>query len=224
MHRIIDWNELWKAIHVASPERNFVLGDPAATWDKRAAAYHRISHGETEATKRDPGFIDLRPGDTVLDMGAGTGRLTVPLAGRAAHVTALDPSGGMFGILRKRMEEAGYHNYCNQMKWRRSSSAGRSRHLTNIVIAAFSPGFYDPACALAKLTRQRNGRSISSGMLVSGGGLRRWGSARAQCSVRRVPCKVLAGIPDYSFPINILHNAGIFANVRIYPALLGNHL
>lgn len=216
MHRIIDWNELWKAIHVASPERTRKAGDPAATWDKRAAAYHRISHGETEATKRDLGFIDLRPGDTVLDMGAGTGRLTVPLAGRAAHVTALDPSGGMLGILRKRMEEAGYHNYsCVQMKWE-EVVLGRDIVPHDIVIAAFSLGFYDLAAALAKLDQAAKRSVYLFWHAGEWRGPEEMGLYRAVFGEEGA---MQRGYQDYSFPINILHNAGIFANVRIYPAL-----
>jgi len=40
-------------------------------------------------------------GSTVLDVGAGTGRHTLALAPHVAHVTAIDPSGAMIGLLRE---------------------------------------------------------------------------------------------------------------------------
>jgi SAM-dependent methyltransferase len=216
MHRIIDWNELWKAIHASSPERTRKDRDPGATWDKRAAAYHRISGEETAATKRDLGFLEVRPGDTVLDMGAGTGRLAVPLARRVAHVTALDSSGGMLGKLRERMEQAGHRNYsCVQMKWE-DVEIGRDIDPHEVVIAAFSLGFYDLGEALAKLDRAAK-RSV---YLFWHAG--EWRGPEEMVLYRAVFGEeggMKRGYPDYIFPLNILHDAGICANVSIYPAL-----
>ncbi|WP_333582962.1 class I SAM-dependent methyltransferase, partial [Methanoculleus bourgensis] len=118
MHRIIDWNELWKVIHASSPEHAARDRDPAAVWDKRAAAYRRATRGEKGATEQELAVLDLRPEDTVLDVGAGTGRLAVPIARIVAHVTALDPSGGMLSILREQMAAAGLTNYSTvTMRW-----------------------------------------------------------------------------------------------------------
>ena len=216
MHRIIDWNELWKAIHATSPERTWKDRDPAATWDKRAAAYYRMSRGETEATKQDIGFIDVRPDDTVLDMGAGTGRLAVPLAGRAAHVTALDPSGGMLGILKRRMEEAGYQNYsCVRMKWE-DVGIGRDIEPHDLVIAAFSLGFYDLWAALSKLDQAAKRSVYIFWHAGEWRGPEEMGLYRAVFGEEEA---MQRGYQDYIFPLNVLHDAGIYANVRIYPAL-----
>ena len=216
MHRIIDWNELWKAIHASSPERTRKDRDPATTWDKRAASYHRISSEETAATVRDLGFIDVRKGDTVLDMGAGTGRLAVPLARRVAHVTALDPSTGMLGILRERMERAGHQNYsCVKMKWE-DVKVGRDIEPHDVAIAAFSLGFYDLAAALARLDRAAK-RSV---YLFWHAG--EWRGPEEMDLYRAVfgeEGAMQRGYQDYIFPLNILHDAGIYANVSIYPAL-----
>lgn len=45
----------------------------------------------------------LSPGMTVLDIGAGVGRWTVPLAARAERVTAVEPVEGMRRVLRERL-------------------------------------------------------------------------------------------------------------------------
>jgi ubiquinone/menaquinone biosynthesis C-methylase UbiE len=215
MYRIIDWNELWKAIRVSSYERSRKDRDPAVIWDKRAAAYQRASRDEREATMRDLGFLDLRPDDTVLDMGAGTGRLAVPVAGRVAWVTALDPSGGMLGVLRERMQKAGRSNYsCVQMRWE-DVEIDRDIDPHDVVIAAFSLGFYDLESALKKLDRAAK-RCV---YLFWHAG--EWRGAEEMMLYHEVFGKegiVRKGYPDYIFPVNILHDMGIYTDVSIYPA------
>ncbi|MDK2974510.1 MAG: hypothetical protein PWP08_881 [Methanofollis sp.] len=50
------------------------------------------------------------PGSTVLDIGAGTGAFTLPLARTAASVVALDPSSYHLGVLRQKAASAGIAN------------------------------------------------------------------------------------------------------------------
>jgi 2-polyprenyl-3-methyl-5-hydroxy-6-metoxy-1,4-benzoquinol methylase len=62
----------------------------------------------------DPGLDALRglvrPTDTVLDIGAGGGRLALPLALETRQVIAIDPSEGMLKVLREGMAEHGIAN------------------------------------------------------------------------------------------------------------------
>jgi len=216
MHRIIDWNELWKAIHVSSPERVEKDRDPAAVWDKRAAAYRRATRGEKRATEQELGILNLAAGDTVLDVGAGTGRLAVPIARTAAHVTALDPSGGMLSILEEQMAAEGRTNYsCVKMRWE-DVVVGRDIEPHDVVIAAFSLGFYDLAAALQKF----DAAALRTVYLFWHAG--EWRSPDEMALYRTVfgeEAAMQKGYPDYSYPVNILHDAGIYPNVRIYHAL-----
>jgi SAM-dependent methyltransferase len=50
--------------------------------------------------------LDLGPGRTVLDLGAGTGKLTAPLLATGARVVAVEPSEGMLAVLRREAPEA----------------------------------------------------------------------------------------------------------------------
>jgi SAM-dependent methyltransferase len=49
--------------------------------------------------------LDLGPGRTVLDLAAGTGKLTVPLLSTGARVVAVEPSEGMLAVLRRAAPE-----------------------------------------------------------------------------------------------------------------------
>lgn len=71
-------------------------------WD--AARYHRLSAPQLAWGRRVLARLPLRPGDQVLDLGCGTGRLTAELAGRAEIiVTALDRSAAMVAEAAQRL-------------------------------------------------------------------------------------------------------------------------
>ena len=53
---------------------------------------------------------EVRPEDTILDVGAGAGRYTVPLARLARRVVAVEPSPAMLGHLGARIAAAGADN------------------------------------------------------------------------------------------------------------------
>jgi len=215
MHRIIDWNELWKVLHVSSPERAEKDRNPAAHWDKRAAAYRRVTRDERSATEQELAILGVQPGETVLDMGAGTGRLAVPVARTAAHVTALDPSEGMLAILRERMAAEGLTNYsCLRKRWE-DATIGRDVEPHDIVVAAFSLGFYDLAAALEKLDAAAR-RAVY--IFWHAGEWRNPGEMALYRTVFGDEAAGEKGYPDYIFPVNILHDAGIYPNVRIYRA------
>ena len=77
--------------------------DEAATWDddpgheKRQVA---VASAIEEA-------LDLDPRMRAVDVGAGTGRLSILLADRVGSVVVTDPSAGMVQVARERIEAAG---------------------------------------------------------------------------------------------------------------------
>lgn len=86
--------------------RRVVLRGRAKSWDGHAY--------DMEELANSPGFLRLRadiitlaalkPSDRVLDIGAGTGLLTLAAAGEAAHVTAIDISPVMRRHLMAKLE------------------------------------------------------------------------------------------------------------------------
>lgn len=92
----------------------------AAFWDSRAKGF-AARMGAFDATA-DPLHRRLRRAtgrrSTVLDVGAGPGRFTVSLAPHVAAVTAVDPSGAMLDICRRRARREGLGNVvCVHGRW-----------------------------------------------------------------------------------------------------------
>jgi len=52
----------------------------------------------------------VRPTDSVLDVGAGAGRYTMPIAPHVARITAVEPSGGMRAQLEQQLTTRGLSN------------------------------------------------------------------------------------------------------------------
>ena len=72
---LVNYNELWSLLY--QKKRG-----SGVDWDKRAPSFFRAVSNSNEADEIIPA-MDLLPGDTVIDMGAGTGRFAIPLAKHA---------------------------------------------------------------------------------------------------------------------------------------------
>jgi SAM-dependent methyltransferase len=87
---------------------------------------HRFAPPSREEAHRDDTLKALlrivRRTDTVLDAGAGAGRLAVPLAERCRHVTAVEPSAAMVERLKEHAEAWGVRNLSVvQQRWEDAS-------------------------------------------------------------------------------------------------------
>ena len=90
----IDWVEHWRQL-VLDRENAATHGhsDPRY-WDRRAATYARST---TTRVDQFLAVVDpyISPRKTLIDVGAGAGRHSIPLADRLEWVTAVEPSEGM---------------------------------------------------------------------------------------------------------------------------------
>lgn len=78
---------------------------------------------------------------SALDIGAGCGALTIPLAKRLKKVTALEPSSAMIGILKEEAEKQGLRNIeCIEAEWPNLPKGKRSLKQYDIVLSANVPG------------------------------------------------------------------------------------
>ena len=88
-------------------------------WGRRAQSYRAATHA---ATAQDPLIERVRrvagATSTLLDVGAGTGRHTLALAPHVGHVTAVEPSDAMLGLLRGDVAEQRMSNVTSvQSEW-----------------------------------------------------------------------------------------------------------
>src|SRR5436190_11796645 len=68
-----------------------------------AEVYDRVRPGYP---REAVGWFGIEPGQTVVDLAAGTGKLTAPLLATGARVIAVEPAEGMLEVLRSRAPEA----------------------------------------------------------------------------------------------------------------------
>jgi SAM-dependent methyltransferase len=106
------WNEILDARAKQMDAAYARLGRTSADfWDRRARGYHSSTQ---ETVGKDPFYLRLRnivtPQTSILDVGAGTGRLTLALAPQAKHIIAVEPNAAMLGYLRQDASERGLNN------------------------------------------------------------------------------------------------------------------
>ena len=106
MEKITDWNALWRdlvEIKVKSREKRPGWHPRTDVWADRAT--HFKEHVKRRWTKPDSSreFIlsQIQSDATVLDIGAGTGDWSILLSRRAKHVTAIEPSNAMIGVMKE---------------------------------------------------------------------------------------------------------------------------
>ncbi|MGI6216165.1 MAG: class I SAM-dependent methyltransferase [Coriobacteriales bacterium] len=99
----IDWRGSW----IESQNHRGKTDDPTK-WDARAdqfAQRKRSSYSETFVK-----YLDLEPGETVFDMGCGTGEISLQIAEAGHDVISADFSKRMLGYVKKDIEQSGLDN------------------------------------------------------------------------------------------------------------------
>ncbi len=142
----IDWQLLWQN---ARAEKSWKSSE-AKDWSSRADGFaERVIDSPFSKIVLD--HLDLRKTDRVLDVGCGPGTLALPIAERAAEVTAIDYAPGMLSRLQRYAEERGLSTIRTiccawQDDW---AAAGIGLH--DCAVASRSLNIAEPAAAIAKL-------------------------------------------------------------------------
>ncbi len=95
-------------------------GPPADWWAERAT---RFTRGVGDSAAAPPAGLPqsverLDRRDTMLDVGAGAGRYSVPLTRALSRVTLIEPSPAMAQLAREQLERAGRTNWSlNEAEW-----------------------------------------------------------------------------------------------------------
>ncbi len=107
MSAVETWGEMVRVEHEQSDRKRGVR--PSDHWTDYARQFK-----DDPRRQGDPLLEALRghvrPEDTLLDVGAGGGRLALPLALSCRSVTAVEPSPSMCAVLRETAEENGIEN------------------------------------------------------------------------------------------------------------------
>lgn len=107
MSAVDTWGEMVRVEHEQSDRMRGVR--PSDHWTDYARQFkddpHRQGDAVVEALR-----AHLRPGDSLLDVGAGGGRLALPLALSCRSVSAVEPSPSMGAVLRETADEYGIEN------------------------------------------------------------------------------------------------------------------
>lgn len=143
-----DWNDEWKQLQQA--RRRF---DDASYWDKRAATF-TTKDAPNPYVERFLELAGIREGETVFDMGCGTGALSVPLGKRGIKVVAADFSQGMLDQMRATLDAEGVRTvFPKRMSWSDDWPAhGVRPGMVDVALASRSVATADLRDALLRLT------------------------------------------------------------------------
>jgi SAM-dependent methyltransferase len=203
MAQTANWAELWQSM-LLQTHRGKLCN--TSYWDKQANEYNQKIAKMANLTEKQLPQIMLPPNATVLDVGAGTGRITIPVAKQAQQVVALEPSKNMLALLRANAQKECINNIAYIQE--SFDDVGVAQlGCFDVVIASFSLFMTDLEGALLKI-------DVSSSKAVYlFSSASPWMDAKLQEIVYGHPVKIEL---DYIYVYNILHDLGILANVDVW--------
>ena len=107
MNGWLDWREIEMRNDWGVREKTDDMG---REWDRSAAMWDARWKGEEEFTKRQADALEFLSTDIVLDIGCGTGPLTMNVAPRVKRIIAQDFGDEMLALVRKNAAERGLSN------------------------------------------------------------------------------------------------------------------
>lgn len=190
----------WTDYHEAKVKR-----DDEAYWDKRALGFSRHAGVSNYAQE----FVELcriNPNWTVLDVGCGSGSLTVDIARHAREVTGIDISSVMLDLLEERARNEGANNV-NTIKaaWEDDWDACGVPQ-ADLVVESRALLTADLPRALSKL----DGRARRRVCLTTVCGDLAYNDRKVVEAIGRT----LPHPPDYIHVVNCLYDRGIKADVQ----------
>ncbi len=209
----IDWNDVWKELmagqQISDSEGNNAL------WNKKdnAERFWKRSQGNSKITEKTLSELPLTPQSRVLDIGAGPGRLAIPIAEQVAHVTAVEPAEGMKDLLLENVAKQGISNInCVSKRWEDIDVANDLESTYDLVIASFSLGMPGIREAILKM-EQASSKHVYLYWFAGGTpweehSVNLWPKLYGKSYVCGPKCDVL---------YNVLYDMGIYPDMRVFP-------
>lgn len=202
---IVNWSELRRKMLIETQRIDFC--NPAY-WDKEADNFNQNVSQMKELTQQQLDRLPLLQQYTVLDVGAGTGRLTIPMAKRVQSVTALEPSPKMLDKLKANAQKQHTSNIkCINKSLDALDISELETH--DIVTASFSLFMLDMEKALLKMDALA---SVGVYLFVSAS---EWMDTEIQ-NIAFGNGKSCTVLPDSVYMCNILHDIGIHVNIDVW--------
>jgi SAM-dependent methyltransferase len=141
MNGLINWEVLQQ--HRQMPFANMDEDSQKKRWGSFAGMYDGMAKLEKNFTKNQVEQMLLSAEDSVVDIGCGPGRLSVPVAKKVKRVTALDVSEEMLAKCMENARSEGVDNITPLMSNWLSDDAVENVGKHDIAIASRSVGFSD---------------------------------------------------------------------------------
>ncbi|CAG35582.1 class I SAM-dependent methyltransferase [Desulfotalea psychrophila] len=195
----------WKLLHANACKEKAWKSKKARDWDKKAPSFSK-SAKESNYSSLFLSHLPLETGMTVLDIGAGSGTLALPIAKKVQRVTAIDYSQGMLDQLQSEAAAAGIDNIeticCAwQDDWQSKNIVAH-----DIAIASRSLGVDDLQKALIKL----NSYASKYVFLTD-----RINPTPFDSHAFKIIGRPFHSGPDYIYTLNMLYSMGIHPCVNI---------
>ncbi len=157
----MDWNLLWQQRILRYQTIN-KGSSPGRHWESRSSAVRYLEMAnkfQKERINKILADLPLTKQSKILDIGAGPGVLTIPMARCAAHVTALDASPGMIDVLKENARSSGLDNIkCFVGCWEDVDPVSDLYGPYDVVIASLSlMKVFDLSAAIDKMEQVANG-------------------------------------------------------------------
>ena len=196
-----DWNELWNNALQRLPKKN------SRSWDNVAPKF-KNQRGKNDYPKKLLEKIKLDADDTVLDIGCGSGIITIPLAQKARKVTALDISRKMLQLLEENAVEECLTNINPVNRRLEDVLLTRDIEPHDVVVASRSlNGVYNIKQMLEEINK------IAKKYVY----ITLWGANNIKFGneISKIIGREFHEHPTYIYAYNILYELGIYANIEI---------
>ncbi len=204
MIKKLDWNESWKQAMLDSSWNNSER-DLVEFWNNKASDFNENMENHTKRAQKVLKRMNLKCDQTILDVGAGTGAISIPIAKVTKQVTAVEPSRGMLDYLKANAKKENVENItCINKKWE-DVELENDIEKYDIVFASYSISMLDIKETLYKM----NQATKKTAYLFTS-------AAREEDKLwKKIHKEDYSSGPDYIYIVNVLYQMGIYANVEI---------